>query len=69
MQFSANIIFPLLVFVGERDVDDSVSPLRSDTLHCSSHQRIRLEDSVEVVDREGEQVTIRLSSHTEQDKK
>ena len=68
MQFSANIIFPLLVFVGERDVDDSVSPLRSDTLHCSSHQRIGLEDSVEVVDREGEQVTIRLCPHTDKKK-
>ena len=55
---------------GEReDVGDWVSPLRGDTLHCSSHQRIGLEDSVEVVHREGEQVTIRLSPHTEQNVK
>ena len=54
---------------GEReDVDDWVSPLRRNTLHCSSHQRIGLEDSVEVVHRQGEQVTISLCPHTEQNR-
>ena len=70
MQFSANINISAANVGGRkrRCRGRSVSPLRRDALHCPPHQRVGLEDSVEVVDREGEQVTIRLCPHTDKKK-
>ena len=63
------LVFQRLIFGGEREDEGApVSPLRGDTLHRSSHQRIGLEDCVEVVHRQREQVTVGLSPHTERNK-
>ena len=70
MQFSANINISAANVGGRKRRLEclTVSPLRRDALHCSPHQRIGLQDSVEVVHRQGEQVTVRLSPHTERNK-
>ena len=70
MQFSANINISAANVGGRkrRCRGRSVSPLRRDALHCPPHQRVGLEDSVEVVHRQREQVTVRLGPHTEQNK-
>ena len=41
-----------------------MSPLSSNALHGPPHERITLKDGVEVVDVEGEHITVRLGTHT-----
>ena len=42
-------------------------PLRRDALHGPPHERVGLQDGVEVVHREGEEVAVGLGPNTEQE--
>ena len=58
-----------LLFEKIRDVNFTMmmmvisTPLSSDALHGAPHERIALQDGVEVVDMQGEHVAVRLCAH------